>query len=321
MFSAPSELSRHCEQITTALDGDDDDAWLVAGENESVTSFLTRWPPTYMDKAWISAQHDGLTKAIEEYYEAAGVDRESALDAIKAAWEEAETKSLETLTETLKEHSYGGGKWMIFVTADVVDAVWRKVVTALWDGKLGPSAKVSGNTPECNGSHVIYVYVDPFWDVGEVERVLVALREECGVSDAIKFKADGVTQLGLSKGNAHGIPPSFYAVRRWLSIRRLWAAPSRWLSIPRPLGCPHSLPARCALARCSSGDATDRASPAQANRNATSVVTQKASAPGSEKWERKPRGEGDKGGEGGKGGAKDDKWTRSNKEWVRREAR
>jgi len=233
MFAAKSELARHCE-VGAARD-DDDDAWVLAGDNESVESFLTRAPPSFMDKSWISARHDGLAGKVEEYYESSVDGGRGDMDAIKAAWDDVEDKSLDTLTATLKAHSYGGGKWMLFTTAAEVDAIWRRIVTALWDGVLGSTAKVSGSTPECNGSHVIYVYVDPFWEVSEVERVLRALREECGVSDAIKFKADGVTQLGLSKGNEHGIPPSFYAAARGavtLSVQRAggggkeWARPS-----------------------------------------------------------------------------------------------
>ena len=52
-----------------------------------------------------------------------------------------------------------------------VDLVWEEVVRALWEGKLGHTAKVSGAGPHSSGSHVICVYVDPFWEVSEVERV------------------------------------------------------------------------------------------------------------------------------------------------------
>ena len=95
-----------------------------------------------------------------------------------------------------------------------VDLVWEEVVRALWEGKLGHTAKVSGAGPHSSGSHVICVYVDPFWEVSEVERVLAALRSECGIADSIKFKADGVTMLNLAKDNEFGIPPSFYAASR-----------------------------------------------------------------------------------------------------------
>ena len=216
MFAPKSELARHSQPGGTR--DDEDDSWVIAGENESVDSFLTNCPPSFMEKSWISASHDGMTQLIEEYYTttlgAEGTRGRDNMDEIKAAWEEAEVKTVETLTALLKEYKFGCGKWMIFVNAADVDSTWRKVVTALWDGKLGHSAKVSGNTPECNGSHVINVFVDPFWEVSEVERVLSALRELCDVKDAIKFKADGVSQLGLGKANEYGIPPSFYAANR-----------------------------------------------------------------------------------------------------------
>jgi hypothetical protein len=102
----------------------------------------------------------------------------------------------------------------VFVPTSEVDLVWEEVVRALWEGKLGHTAKVSGAGPHSSGSHVICVYVDPFWEVSEVERVLAALRSECGIADSIKFKADGVTMLNLAKDNEFGIPPSFYAASR-----------------------------------------------------------------------------------------------------------
>lgn len=35
------------------------------------------------------------------------------------------------------------GKWLIFPSHDIVDAVWSKIRTAVMDGKLGTRAKVS----------------------------------------------------------------------------------------------------------------------------------------------------------------------------------
>ena len=164
-----SELAKHT--VAGGKRDDEDDSWVVAGDTESVDSFLTNCPPSYMEKSWISASHEGMTQLVEEYYittmGAKGVMGSSQeswgrdnMDEIKQAWEESEVKTLETLTAVLKVHKYGCGKWMIFINASDVDAVWRKVVTALWDGKLGHSAKCSGNTADCNGSHVINVYVE-----------------------------------------------------------------------------------------------------------------------------------------------------------------
>ena len=68
VFAATSELSRHTEMGATR--DDEDDSWILAGENESVDSFLTNCPPSFVEKSWISAQHDGQTQLIEEYYAA-----------------------------------------------------------------------------------------------------------------------------------------------------------------------------------------------------------------------------------------------------------
>jgi hypothetical protein len=102
-------------------------------------------------------------------------------------------------------------QWMIVPTRDTVDAVWGRVVTALAAGVLGSSAKVSGKKIEDRHypTHVICVYVDPFWDDDEMIRVLRGLREHCGIREELQFKADAVTELKL-KDNAHSVPPCFF---------------------------------------------------------------------------------------------------------------
>ena len=67
----------------------------------------------------------------------------------------------------LKDAKYGCGKWMVFVPPSEVDEIWAAVVEALWEGKLGHSAKVSGAGDDPTKSHVICVYVDPFWEVAD----------------------------------------------------------------------------------------------------------------------------------------------------------
>jgi hypothetical protein len=104
-------------------------------------------------------------------------------------------------------------QWMITPTCGSVDAVWGVVVTALAAGLLGSSAKVSSKDREGGDhsqTHVICVYVDPFWDDNEMLRVLRGLREHCGISEELKFKADGATLLNIYKDNALGIPPCFF---------------------------------------------------------------------------------------------------------------
>ena len=52
------ELPRHTEAGGNR--DDEEDAWIVARDNESVDSFLTNCPPSFMEKVG-SAQHDGMT--------------------------------------------------------------------------------------------------------------------------------------------------------------------------------------------------------------------------------------------------------------------
>jgi hypothetical protein len=52
--------------------------------------------------------------------------------------------------------------------------------------------------------------VDPFWQMSEVERVLRTLRD-LGIDQELRFKADGVTVLGIYAQNPWHIRPSFYS--------------------------------------------------------------------------------------------------------------
>ena len=208
-------MPRHCEAKPREMADFEDDAWVHCEPDENLESFLAAFPPSTTEKSWITAQHDARKQLVEQYYLATGGEGKHGreqMDDVREEWEESETKSLETLTAVLKKHRYGCGKWMVFAKSEDVDAVWAKIVTSLWEGKLGASAKVSGVAS--SGSHVVCVYVDPFWETGEVERVLSALRHECGVVEAIKYKVDGITLLNLPKDNEFGVPPSFYAANR-----------------------------------------------------------------------------------------------------------
>jgi hypothetical protein len=72
------------------------------------------------------------------------------------------------------------------------------------------SAKVSNKNIEDPPTHVICVYVDPFWDDHEMMRVLRGLREHCGIREELKFEADAITLLEIRKDNAHSVPISLF---------------------------------------------------------------------------------------------------------------
>eukprot|EP00315_Gephyrocapsa_oceanica_P045790 CAMPEP_0185515108 /NCGR_PEP_ID=MMETSP1366-20130426/61609_1 /TAXON_ID=38817 /ORGANISM="Gephyrocapsa oceanica, Strain RCC1303" /LENGTH=445 /DNA_ID=CAMNT_0028125939 /DNA_START=8 /DNA_END=1342 /DNA_ORIENTATION=+ len=215
-MTTESELGRHVNDLGAREDNGD--TWVFAEANESVNSFTGAFPPRSCGKEWIAARHDGRSalagggSAEEgEAEEKGGSKRAEAEAEAKKAWQAVGSKSLSSLTATLKAHNFGRGKWLIQAEAEEVDEMWRKIVAALWEGKLGSSAKVSGAGMQMtHGGHIICVYVSPFWDTSEVERVLGTLRTECGVAHPLKFKADGMGLLGVPKSNEWGIPPAIY---------------------------------------------------------------------------------------------------------------
>ncbi len=90
------------------------------------------------------------------------------------------------------------GKWLIFLPADEVDALWRRVRDATAAGELGISAKVSTAKPNPDARddrYVVYVYTADWQDEPEVMRVREALRA-LGVADRIGYKRNLETFRG-----------------------------------------------------------------------------------------------------------------------------
>ena len=248
LAEAASELENHTETVEMwereAAEGEEEDPWVFAADNESPESFKAAFPPSTTEKAWISTEHKQRKAMVEEYHKKAGAEGATDKEKLAADWEATAKKSQESLTALLKQHHYGCGKWMIFSPPEKVDYVWAKVVDALWRGKLGHTAKVSGALTDTSKSHVICVYVDPFWEPREMERVLSNLRTECGIADAIKFKPDGITLLNIYKDNDHGIPHCFYGSSHGsLSLVAQTASTGRWCK--NGANCKHLKQGRC----------------------------------------------------------------------------
>ncbi len=90
------------------------------------------------------------------------------------------------------------GKWLVFLPADEVDTVWRRVRDATAAGELGISAKVSTakrNPDARDDRYVVYVYTADWRDEAEVMRVREALRA-LGVADRIGYKRNLETFRG-----------------------------------------------------------------------------------------------------------------------------
>ena len=90
------------------------------------------------------------------------------------------------------------GKWLVFLPADEVDDLWRRVRNATAAGELGISAKVSTAKPNPDARddrYVIYAYTADWQDEPEVMRVREALRA-LGVADRIGYKRNLETFRG-----------------------------------------------------------------------------------------------------------------------------
>jgi len=97
------------------------------------------------------------------------------------------------------EHTKNGGKWLIFVHLDDLDATWKKVRTALRLGNLGNVAKVSTMKPNPRSQDpskgVICIYTYDYTDRADMLRVREELRL-IGFKDPIPYKTDKATDEG-----------------------------------------------------------------------------------------------------------------------------
>lgn len=85
---------------------------------------------------------------------------------------DAEAKLLQQrITELAADTNVLSGKWMLFPQIDVLARVWRLVVEAVIDNRLGPVAKVAPDSGS-NGERLICVYTKDFRDKDDVLRVL-----------------------------------------------------------------------------------------------------------------------------------------------------
>jgi hypothetical protein len=117
--------------------------WISHANDESLESFLERCAPSKSRFAWVSADHNGRNALLRAYYKSKGAAPASHAS-LAAAWRSEPQKSTSSLQRILRAGGLGCGKWMVFVPPEDVDAVWARIVAALWDGHLGHQAKVTG---------------------------------------------------------------------------------------------------------------------------------------------------------------------------------
>ncbi|KAG6808554.1 hypothetical protein H0H92_003752, partial [Tricholoma furcatifolium] len=207
---------------------DGSSSFIVATWNETpkagdVASFLARWPPsqTPIDYAdWIAVERgphstsvkpqdlvglaadwEVLKKRAEEQPAEQTVLEPKAGEQPTQHVQQNSVVTVEALDALARAHSVLTGKWLIYAKPYQVDDLWSRIVTkvvANAPSGIGARAKVSPARPE--EPHVICVYVDDYNNMGEVERVRVALRR-VGVRWKIGFKPDIYTHLGIYKSN------------------------------------------------------------------------------------------------------------------------
>jgi hypothetical protein len=91
------------------------------------------------------------------------------------------------------------GKWLLFVPAAQIDAVWAKIKLATEEGRLGSSAKVATARPNPNATNpdtkVTCIYTYDWTDEADVRRIRQELRQ-LGITSKIPYKADQDTYAG-----------------------------------------------------------------------------------------------------------------------------
>jgi hypothetical protein len=95
-------------------------------------------------------------------------------------------------TFIMQENKAVMGKWIIFVSADEVDRLWKKIARATSEGQLGIAAKISTAKPKKTKhtyDFVLYVYTQDYHDQQDVFRVRSRLTE-LGITQEIVYRQE-----------------------------------------------------------------------------------------------------------------------------------
>jgi len=112
---------------------------------------------------------------------------------------------------------------MLFVDPKDISRVWRLVVEAVINNRLGPTAKVAPDEGK-PGDRLICVYTKDFRDQGDVLRVLQELvaMDLVESSRGIYYKSDPYTILNIYRETAveYGLQASLYSSQKMLAEAR-----------------------------------------------------------------------------------------------------
>ena len=178
--------------------------------HESSQVFLDSWLPSKTPKtqaAWIGVDNPRSAKIEDQ-----SPDR---LHALSDLWETMSIKQCEPPTTSdvdglAKSLNVLSGKWLVFVSSDKVDDLWKRIAESTLAGTLGNRAKVSTRDEWDSASrHVICVYNDDYTSMADVDRIRDELRR-LDVKGRIPYKPDIYTYCNIYRGNRWGIPASRY---------------------------------------------------------------------------------------------------------------
>lgn len=89
------------------------------------------------------------------------------------------------------------GKWLIFVSVEMIDSLWEKIKKATQKGLLGETSKVSTAKKKPNvtdiNTRVICVFTYDYTDKKDVFRIREGLRQ-IGITQKIPYKTDQLTK-------------------------------------------------------------------------------------------------------------------------------
>ena len=104
-------------------------------------------------------------------------------------------------TDNFKKPTEKAGKWLTYMSADMVDEYWAKIKQATEEGLLGYSSKVATARPNPHASSkakVIVVYTYDWTDEKDVFRVREQLRK-LGIEKKLSYKTNEDTLAGKYK--------------------------------------------------------------------------------------------------------------------------
>ncbi|KAG2153302.1 translation initiation factor eIF 4e-like domain-containing protein [Suillus clintonianus] len=133
----------------------------------------------------------------------------------KEVREKVQADAAEKLKEISIKHNYVCGKWLIFASADKVDAIWSRIATSLVSGALASTCafltKVAtspaNETP--HHQHLICLYIPNVYDKDSVTEVMKVLLRNHGVNLS-GVKSDLYTGAGLDSKHPSGIPSTVW---------------------------------------------------------------------------------------------------------------